>query len=88
MARRFFVQHGVDPDRLPLEGRSRDTRENARLSFELARPGPGGTWVLVTSAMHLPRAVGVFEAAGWNVGPYPIDHRTTGAVRWGRAGTR
>ena len=83
VARRFFVQHGVDPDRLLLEDRSRDTRSNARLSFELARPLRGETWVLVTSAIHLPRAVGVFEAAGWTVLPYPVDYRTTGSVRWG-----
>jgi len=83
VARRFFEEHGVDPTRLLLEDRSRDTRENARLSFELARPQPGEAWVLVTSAMHLPRAVAAFEAAGWTVLPYPVDYRTTGVVRWG-----
>jgi uncharacterized SAM-binding protein YcdF (DUF218 family) len=83
VARRFFAQHGVEPERLLLEDRSRDTRENARLSFDLARPQAGEVWVLVTSAMHLPRAVGAFEAAGWTVVPYPVDYRTTGAVRWG-----
>jgi uncharacterized SAM-binding protein YcdF (DUF218 family) len=82
VARRFFVQHGVDDDRLLLEDRSRDTRENARFAFELARPQPGETWVLVTSALHLPRAVGAFEAAGWTVLPYPVDFQTTGVVRW------
>lgn len=82
VARRFFGEHGVDPARLLLEDRSRDTRENARLSFELARPQPGETWLLVTSAMHLPRAVVAFETAGWTVVPYPVDYRTTGAVRW------
>ena len=71
-------------ERAPADtDRSRDTRENARLSFELARPGPGEAWVLVTSAIHLPRAVGAFEAAGWTVVPYPADYRTTGPVRWG-----
>lgn len=83
VARRFFEQHGIDPTRLLLEDRSRDTRENARYSFELARPRPGETWVLVTSAMHLPRAVGAFAAVGWAVVPYPVDFRTTGTVRWG-----
>ena len=82
VARQFFVEQGLDPVRLLFEDRSRDTRENARLSFELARPQAGETWLLVTSAMHLPRAVLAFEAAGWTVLPYPVDHWTTGAVRW------
>lgn len=44
VTRRFFLQHGVDPDGLLLEARSRDTRENALLSFEVVRPCPGKTW--------------------------------------------
>ena len=88
VARRFFVANGVDPARLLLEDRSLDTRENARLSFDMARPRPrlGTTWVLVTSAMHLPRAVAAFEAAGWTVVPYPVDNRTTSALRWAVSG--
>ncbi len=82
VARQFFVEHGVDPARLLLEERSRDTRENARFSYDLAQPQPGETWLLVTSALHLPRAVLAFEAAGWQVLPYPADFRTTGEVRW------
>lgn len=82
VAARFFLEHGVEPKRLLLEVRSRDTLENARYGFELARPRPGETWLLVTSAMHLPRAVAAFEAAGWDVLPYPTDYRTTGQLRW------
>jgi uncharacterized SAM-binding protein YcdF (DUF218 family) len=43
-----------------LEGKSRNTAENARLSRALAAPGPDDVWVLVTSASHMPRAMRSF----------------------------
>lgn len=65
-------------DRLILEERSRNTRENARFSAELANPKPGERWLLVTSAWHMPRAVGCFRRAGFPVTAYPVDYRTAG----------
>lgn len=60
-----------------LEGQSRNTAENARLSLSLATPAPGETWVLVTSAFHMPRAMRSFEVAGWPVlVAWPVDYRT------------
>jgi len=64
-AKAFFVAQGLDPVRLLLEDASRNTTENARLSLSIARPEAGQTWVLVTSAFHMPRAVRSFEVAGW-----------------------
>ena len=81
IAGRFFNESGIDPGRVLLEDRARDTYENALLGKRLADPKPGEQWVLVTSAMHMPRAVGVFRAQGWNVIPYPVDYRTTGDYR-------
>ena len=79
IAERFFLDQGIDPDRLLLEGRSRNTSENARLSLTLANPEADDTWVLVTSAFHMPRAMRSFEAAGWTgLVPYPVDYRTAG----------
>ena len=60
--------------RLVLEERSRDTYENARYSRAMVQPEPGEVWLLVTSAMHMPRAVGVFLRLGWPVIPYPVDY--------------
>jgi uncharacterized SAM-binding protein YcdF (DUF218 family) len=74
----FFREHGIDPARLTLERRSRTTYENAVLSYEAVAPKPEETWVLVTSASHLPRAVGCFRHVGWSVIPYPAGYRTTG----------
>lgn len=78
MAGQFFREHGVAPGRLLLEGQSRNTAENARLSLALAAPKPGETWLLVTSAFHMPRAMHSFEAAGWTgLVPWPVDYRTS-----------
>lgn len=78
MAGRFFRDQGLEPARLLLEGQSRNTAENARLSLALAAPAPEETWVLVTSAFHMPRAMRSFEAAGWTgLVPWPVDYRTS-----------
>ena len=53
--------------------RSRTTDENARFTRELVTPRPGERWLLVTSAFHMPRSVGVFRAAGFDVEAYPVD---------------
>lgn len=58
------------------EDQSRSTYENATLSKALVNPGADETWVLVTSAWHMPRSVGVFCKAGWSVTPYPVDYRS------------
>lgn len=76
MMRTLFVALGVAPDRLMVEDRSRNTFENAVLSRDLAQPKPGETWLLVTSAWHMPRAVGCFRHVGWRVLPYPVDFHT------------
>ena len=74
--RDFFLAQGLAPERLVVEARSRNTWENAILSLEVAQPRPGETWLLVTSAWHMPRAVGCFRRAGWTLLPYPVDYRT------------
>jgi uncharacterized SAM-binding protein YcdF (DUF218 family) len=79
IAERFFLAQGIAPERLLLEGQSRNTAENARLSLTLADPAPDETWVLVTSAFHMPRAMRSFDAAGWDgLVAWPVDYRTSG----------
>jgi uncharacterized SAM-binding protein YcdF (DUF218 family) len=78
IAGRLLRDFGVDPGRVILERRSRTTDENARYSRELVAPKIGERWLLVTSAFHMPRAIGAFRAAGFAVEAYPVDWRTGG----------
>ena len=66
---------GVDPARVILERESRNTWENAVDSKRLVNPKPGETWLLVTSAWHMPRSMGCFRKVGWKMVPYPVDYR-------------
>jgi len=75
---RLFESFGIAPERVMLEDRSRNTVENAIFSKEMVVPKPGERWLLVTSAYHLPRAIGAFRKAGFPVEPYPVDWRTRG----------
>lgn len=76
----IFAEGGISASRLLLENTSRNTAENAVLALRLDLPS-GGPWLLVTSAFHMPRALGAFCAAGWtNLVPYPVDFRGTGAI--------
>jgi len=73
---------GVPRERVVLELRSRNTAENALYSKQIADPKPGERWLLVTSAIHLPRAVGCFRRAGFPVEAYPVDWKTVKKIRF------
>lgn len=76
-ARRFFLAMGIEDSRLVLEGTSRNTIENARFTRELLA-GAEGEIILVTSAFHMPRSMGLFRKVGIDVIPWPTDFRSTG----------
>jgi uncharacterized SAM-binding protein YcdF (DUF218 family) len=75
-AKKLLVELGVDPSRIILEGRSRNTVENARLTAAIVHPEPSEPWLIVTSAFHMPRAMGVFRKAGFDAIAYPVAYRT------------
>ncbi|QND64465.1 YdcF family protein [Mesorhizobium loti] len=77
-APRLLTALGVTADRLILENKSRNTYENAVFTKELVTPKPGETWLLVTSAFHMPRAKALFDKAGFATVPWPVDYRTSG----------
>lgn len=67
---------GFPVERLAVESASRNTRENAVMAAKIVQPKPEETWLLITSAMHMPRAMGCFRRAGWNVLPAPAGYMT------------
>ena len=77
-AGRLFESFGIPQEHILLENRSRDTTENAVNTKSLVDPKPGERWLLVTSAVHMPRAVGAFRMVGFPVEAYPVDWQTTG----------
>ena len=85
VAQRIFNDGGIAPDRIVLEGAARNTAENAALTLAILGDPGEGPWLLVTSAFHMPRAVGAFCMAGWRgIIPYPVDYRGLGGgdVGW------
>ena len=74
----LFESLGISSERLIMERRSRNTQENAEFSKVMVEPKSGERWLLVTSAFHMPRSVGLFRKAGFNVEPYPVDWRVGG----------
>ncbi len=92
LVRKMLIDMGIDVSRIQFEDQSRNTRENALDSQLLGSPMPGETWLLVTSAAHMPRAMGVFRAVGWRMLADPVDYRTHDAdhrpvafsLRWSR----
>jgi len=78
-AARLLEDFGISPDRVILEDASLNTWQNAVYAKRLVAPQQGQKWLLVTSAYHMPRAMGVFEQAGWTgITAYPVDYRTRG----------
>jgi uncharacterized SAM-binding protein YcdF (DUF218 family) len=71
--------HGVDPARVYIEPRPRTTFEDALYTAALLKPKSSERWLLVTSALHMPRAVGCFRLAGFQVAPYQVEAITHGS---------
>lgn len=64
---------GVPDSAIRIEGQSLNTRQNAVYSAEVLQKQDIDRVLLVTSALHMPRAMGCFEAVGLEVQPAPID---------------
>jgi uncharacterized SAM-binding protein YcdF (DUF218 family) len=74
----LFESFGIARNRILLERESRTTAENATYSKDLAAPKPGERWVVITSGYHMPRSIGAFRAAGFDVEAYPVDWQLSG----------
>jgi uncharacterized SAM-binding protein YcdF (DUF218 family) len=79
-AAKLFTNLGIPRERIQIETASRNTAENALNAMQIAMPKIGERWLLITSAYHMPRAVGLFRNVGFRVEAYPVDWQTGG---WG-----
>src|SRR6266568_3709910 len=66
---------GVQADRIVVEPKSRNTQENAAFSGPIVSSRGWRSLLLITSAAHLPRALGAFRRAGMNPDALPVDRR-------------
>ena len=73
----MFEDLGVAKARLAADRLSRNTVENAEFVKTVANPKEGERWLLVTSAFHMPRSIGLFRRAGFKVEAYPVDWRAS-----------
>lgn len=78
IVKQLMTDMGINPERIEVEGRSRNTWQNAVLAKKLANPKSDENWYLVTSAYHMPRAIGCFRQVGFQVKAYPVDYLTGG----------
>lgn len=81
IAPRFFEAMGVDRARVLIEDQSRNTTENAILTaglIERADLPDDATYIVITSAFHMPRAMESFGRTSLSVLAWPVDFRTAG----------
>jgi uncharacterized SAM-binding protein YcdF (DUF218 family) len=76
--RKLLISLGVDPTRITIETRSQNTDENARFTRELVHPLADQRWLLITSAWHMPRSMGLFRKSGFTIEAFPVDYRSQG----------
>jgi len=79
-AKKLFGELGLPLERVEFEEEAANTHQNGVNSQLLVAPEDAEVWVLVTSAFHMPRAVGVWRTLGWEVTPYPVDYRASPAM--------
>lgn len=75
IARRIFTDLGIAKNRIIIESQSRNTYENFHF-LKTTLPKPNGKYLLVTSAFHMPRSVGVAHQVHIDIIPYPVDYRS------------
>jgi uncharacterized SAM-binding protein YcdF (DUF218 family) len=77
-AQKLLAEFGMSGNRFVFEDASRTTYENAVNTYDMLEPKPGERFLLVTSSFHMPRSMGAFRMAGFQVEAFPVDWRTRG----------
>ncbi|MBL7005418.1 MAG: YdcF family protein [Gammaproteobacteria bacterium] len=72
-AEQLLNKMGIKENKVIYENKARNTNENVKLMKQLLTPAKNETWVVITTAWHLPRSLGIFCKQGWSVIPYPAD---------------
>ena len=78
----LLVEWGVPADAIQLEGRSRNTRENALNIKPMLEEAGCDRSLLITSAAHMQRAIASFKAVGLAAYPVSTDVRVVQAAEY------
>jgi uncharacterized SAM-binding protein YcdF (DUF218 family) len=82
---RQLTQWGIEPERVIIEDRALNTRDNAVEAARLIASRGDKRVLVVTSAFHMPRAMGCFRAVGLKVDSLPVDRRGTNPAELGES---
>jgi uncharacterized SAM-binding protein YcdF (DUF218 family) len=80
--RKFMSALGVPTEAMVLEGLSSNTRQNAQFTADILFPQGIKKIILVTSALHMRRAVASFEKQGFTVIPAATDYEARTRFDW------
>src|SRR3569832_1608337 len=72
--RQLVAAMGLAPARVTFEDRSTNSEQSMVNLRKMLHPMPGQTWMLVTSAVHLPRSMQLAQDIGWQLTPWPSDY--------------
>jgi len=82
VAKKFFSNMGIDSNKIYYESKSLNTYENILFSKKIAEPKKNEIWLLVTSAYHLNRSLGISEKIEWTFIPYATDFKKSKIFSW------
>jgi uncharacterized SAM-binding protein YcdF (DUF218 family) len=82
--RRYLLTLGIPDKDIWIENESRNTRENAFNAVEILKQKHAidGSYLLITSAMHMRRSMGCFKALHLRVAPYSVDRNASPERRY------
>jgi uncharacterized SAM-binding protein YcdF (DUF218 family) len=86
--RNMLVAAGIASSRIVVETQAKNTWENAMFTRALIGREGKAPWILITSSLHMPRAIGAFRQAGFNVISVPtaaLDPETLARISWREA---
>lgn len=72
----------LKPEQVIINSESKDTYDNARFAKEITQQHGFKRSLLITSAAHMPRALGAFNRQKINIIPFPVEYQLVNSGRW------
>ncbi len=76
IAKKFYEIAKINIENIIFEDKSRNTFENILFTSKIVKPKNNETWILITSAFHMKRALLIAEKINWKFIPYAVDFKT------------